>query len=119
MLFQFKKKANKNREKKPGNSLPKYVYKPGENVLAFRVEYREDATYVYPGWAKIFVYRIEGDKIYPAGAETPSYIIIEKDVYDAAGEKLLFRAVGSELYSTAFKKTVYELRDSIRVQGTL
>ena len=118
MFSIFKKKTDKPAEK-PRDVRPRYVYKPNENAMAFRLEYREGGVLVYPGWSKALLFKIEGDRIYCAADDKLQYIIIGNDIYDAAGEKLLFRTIASEIYRAGDNKAAYELRSSITVQGTL
>ena len=79
MFGLFSKKEKK--EPKPKGKGPRYIYRPYENAMSFRVEYREGLGYVYPGWGKSALFIIEGDKIYAPGAAEPSYIIIGKQYF--------------------------------------
>lgn len=119
MFSLFKKKEKSTVKKKAGKTGPKYVYKPNENVLAFRIDYREEQIWVYSGWSKNPLFKIEEGKIYSAADEKLSYIIIGRDIYDAEGVKLMFRVSGSLVYAANSKNPLYELQDSIRVQGTI
>ena len=74
----FKLFSSKEKKEKPKLRGPQYIYKPFENALSYRVEHREDKSYVYPGWSKSFLYIIEGDKMFRAGEDEPFYIIIGK-----------------------------------------
>ena len=113
-LFSKKEKAAKT----PRAQLPKYIYKPYENSMAYRVEFREGAGFVYPGWGKSFLFKIEGDKIYSAEGQL-LYIIIEGRLMDASGEKLICRVVRNEIYFPGKREPDYLIKDSIRVQGTI
>ena len=119
MFSLFKKKEKSIVKEKPGKTGPKYVYKPNENVLAFRIDYREDCTWIYPGWSKNVLFKIEGEKIYTVADEKLSYIIIGKDIYDAEGVCLKFRVAGGLVYAAGSKNPLYELQENIRVQGTI
>lgn len=116
MFSLFRKKEPKN--EKPSAKRARYIYKPYENAMAFRVEFREDRAYVYPGWSKGLAYTVEGENICSAAGEL-LYIIIEKKIYDAAGEKLLYFIRGNEIYKAGKADAIYQIRDSITVQGTL
>lgn len=115
MFFLSRKKKEPRPEK---NFRPRYIYKPGENAMAFRLEYRDDASYVYPGWGKHFLYKISGNCIFRAGEEEPSYIIIGKNIC-APDSKPLWCVEGGLVYRAGEHRPSYELRDSITVQGTL
>ena len=118
MFSIFKKRTDKSIQK-ARDVRPRYIYKPNENAMAFRLEYREDLCFVYPGWSKTVLFKIEGDKIYSAADEKLQYIIIGKDVFDAAGEKRCLSISDRAVYDASGKILRYELRDSITVQGTL
>lgn len=119
MFSLFRKRTEMPKKEKPVRKGPKYIYKPNENAMSFRVEYREGLGYVYPGWSKKLLFKIEEDKILSAADESIKYIIIGRDVYDAAGEQILLRISGERLLSPNGKELLYEMRDSITVQGTL
>jgi len=116
MFSLFSKKEKK---AKPRFKGPKYIYRPFENTLSYRVEFREEGSFVYPGWGKSFLFKIEEDKIYRAGEEEPSYIIIGKGIYDAAGEKLIYKLASDAVYSPSARDPLFVIRESIQVQGTL
>lgn len=113
-LFGSKERAHK----PPKAKQPKYIYKPYENSMAYRVEFREGAGYVYPGWGKAFLFKIEGEKILsPEGGI--QYVTIGDRVLDAAGEKLICLVRGNEIYFPGKREPDYVIKDSIRVQGTI
>ena len=116
MFTIFKKKERVPRP--PKAKQPKYIYKPYENTMAYRVEYREDAGYVYPGWGKAFLFKIEGERICSPEGET-QYVTIGDRVLDAAGEKLICLVRGNEIYFPGKRAPDYLIKDSIRVQGTI
>ncbi len=111
--------SKKEKKAKPRFKGPKYIYKPFENALSYRVEFRDGASFVYPGWGKSFLFKIEEDKIYRTGEELPSYIIIGKGIYDTAGEKLIYKLTSDAVYSTGSREALFHIRESIQVQGTL
>lgn len=117
MFTIFKKKERK--PKPPKAKQPKYIYKPYENAMAFRVEFRETAAYIYRGWSKSWVYRLEDNKIYTAGSEEASYIIIGNKVCNFSGEETLYRIVGDSIYRASEREACYIIKSSITVQGTL
>ena len=117
MFKLFSRKEKK--EAPPRKNSAKYIYKPYENAMAFRVEYREAVAYIYRGWAKSWIYRLEDNKIYAAGSEEASYIIIGRDVFNADCDKKVCIISGSRVLDPGGKKILYEIRDSITVQGTL
>ena len=116
MFSIFKKKERAPRP--PKAQQPKYIYRPYENSMAYRVEFREGAGFVYPGWGKSFLFKIEGDKIYSAEGQL-RYIIIESRLMDASGEKLICRVLRNEIYFPGKREPDYLIKDSIRVQGTI
>ncbi len=115
----FKLFSKKEKNEKPRFKGPLYIYKPFENALSYRVEFREALRLVYPGWSKSFLFKIEEDKIYRAGEDVASYIIIGKGIYDAVGEKLLYKLTSDAVYSPSSREAIFHIRDSIRVQGSL
>ena len=115
----FRLFSTKEKKEKPKLRGPQYIYKPFENALSYRVEHREDKSYVYPGWSKSFLYIIEGDKIFCVGEDEPFYIIIGKGIYDASGERLIYRLGSEAVYSQKSNEVLYVVRNSISVQGTL
>ena len=115
----FKLFSKKEKVEKPRRKGPQYIYKPFENALSFRVEHREDKSFVYQGWSKSYYYIIEDGRVYRAGSEAPVYIIIGKGVYDAAGEKLIYKIGPDAVYLPAGGEPKYLIKDSIYVQGTL
>ena len=115
-IFGFLKKEKTIPKAK--SQQPKYIYRPFENAMACRVEYREGAGWIYPGWGKGLLFKIEGDRICSPSGEL-CYIIIEGRVYDSAGEKVLYRIAGNEVYAPGVREPVYLIKDSIRVQGTI
>ena len=115
----FKLFSKKEKKEKPEFRRPQYIYRPFENALSYRVEHRENKSYVYPGWGKSFLFIIEEDKIYRAGEDMPSYIIIGRGIHDAAGEKLLYRLGAAAVYSPNGRDVLFHIKDSISVQGTL
>ena len=117
MFGLFSKKEKKAPALRAGTA--RYIYRPYENAMSFRVEYREGLGYVYPGWGKNILFIIEGEKISAPGAHTPSYIIIGNKLCAADGETPVLRISGSELYAPGGREPKYVIRDSIRVQGTI
>ena len=117
MFSWFRK--DKTKSEKPKSSSTRYIYKPYENAMAFRVEYRDAVTYVYRGWSKSRVYRLEDNKIYTAGSEEASYIIIGNKVCNFSGEEILYRIAGDSIYRASEKEACYIIKSSITVQGTL
>ena len=117
MFKLFSRKEKK--ESPPRKNSAKYIYKPYENAMAYRVEHREGVAYVYPGWSRSPLFKIEGEKIYPTAEENPVYIIIGRDVFNADCDKKVCIISGSRVLDPGGKKILYEIRDSITVQGTL
>ena len=117
MFSWFKKERTKSEN--PKSSSTRYIYKPYENAMAFRVEFRETAAYIYRGWSKSWVYRLEDHKIYTAGSEEASYIIIGNKVCNFSGEETLYRIVGDSIYRASEREAYYIIKSSITVQGTL
>lgn len=115
----FKLFAKKEKKAKPAVKSPLYIYRPNENALSYRVSFKDDKAYVYPGWGKSFLYIIEGDKIFRAGEVEPSYVIIGKDVCEAAGEKPVYRIASDALYIPGEREPHFVIKTSISVQGTL
>ena len=113
-IFRRKEKT----PKPPKAKQPRYIYKPYENSMAYRVEFREDVGYIYSGWSKSFLFKIEGERICSPEGET-KYIIIEDRLMDASGEKLICRIVRNEIYFPGKREPDYLIKDSIRVQGTI
>lgn len=117
MFSWFKKERTKS--EKPKSSSTRYIYKPYENAMAFRVEFRETAAYIYRGWSKSWVYRLEDNKIYTAGSEEASYIIIGNKVCKPSGEESMYRITGDSIYKASEREACYIIKSSITVQGTL
>ena len=117
MFSWFKKERTKS--EKPKSSSTRYIYKPYENAMTFRVEFRETAAYIYRGWSKSWVYRLEDNKIYTAGSEEASYFIIGNKVCNFSGEETLCRIVGDSIYRASEREACYIIKSSITVQGTL
>lgn len=117
MFSWFKK--DKTKSEKPKSGSTRYIYKPYENAMAFRVEYREAAAYIYRGWAKSWIYRLEDNKIYAAGSEEASYIIIGNKVCKPSGEESMYRITGDSIYKASEREACYIIKSSITVQGTL
>ena len=117
-MFSIFKKSSAPKSEKPKRKGPLYIYKPYENAMSFRVEFRGKTGYVYPGWSKTLLFKIEGDKVYSASDEGLSFIIKGRDIYGPSGEELMFRIAGGAVYSRS-RELLYEIRDSIKVQGTL
>ncbi len=115
----FKLFSKKEKREKPSFRGPQYVYRPYETALSYRVEHRDALRFVYPGWSKSCLYKIENDKIYKAGEEVPSYIIIGKGIYGPDGEKLIYRLGSDAVYAPAAREPLFLVRDSVLVQGTL
>lgn len=106
------------KEAVPKGRTARYIYKPYENAMSWRVEFRQDAGYVYPGWSKSFLFKIEGDKICSAAGEL-IYIKIGNKIVKAADEKPMYILRGNELYAPGGAEPKYVIKDSITVQGTL
>ena len=115
----FKLFAKKEKKAKPAVKSPLYIYRPNESALSYRVSFKDDKAYVYPGWGKSFLYIIEGDKIFRAGEDKPFYIIIGKDVCEAAEGKPVYRMVSDALYIPGAREPRFVIKSSISVQGTL
>ena len=112
MFSWFKKERTKS--EKPKSSSTRYIYKPYENSIAYRVEYREDAGYVYPGWGKAFLFKIEGERICSPEGVT-QYVTIGDKVLDAAGEKLICLLRGNEIYFPGKREPDYVIKDVAEV----
>ena len=118
-MFSWFKKEKKSESRKPRSGSTRYIYKPYENAMAFRVEYREAVAYIYRGWAKSWIYRLEDNKIYAAGSEEASYIVIGNKVCNFSGEESLYRITGDSIYKASEREACYIIKSSITVQGTL
>jgi len=117
-MFGLFSKKEKRAPKPPKAKQPKYIYKPYENTMSYRVEFREGAGYIYPGWGKAFLFKIEGDRICTSEGEL-QYIIIEDRLMDAEAEKLICRVRGNEVWFPGKREPDFIIKDSIRVQGTI
>ena len=111
--------AEKSKPRPAAKKSALYIYKPYENAMAWRVEFRGEAAYIYSGWSKNWLYRMEEDKIYAAGKEEASYITIGNKVFDASGEKILYRIEGENIYKGSERAASLVIKSSIRVQGTI
>ena len=114
----FRVFSQKEKETKPKGRAPQYVYKPYENELVCRVEFRADGGYIFPGWSKSFLFKIEEDKIYSSAGEL-SYIIIGNKIVKASDESVLYLLRANEVFAPGGREAKYVIKNSIRVQGTL
>ena len=114
----FSRGEKKEKEAKPKGKAPQYVYKPYETQLVCRVEFREDGGYIFPGWSKSFLFKIEEDKIYSAEGEL-SYIIIGNKIVKASDGSVLYLLRANEVFAPGGREAKYVIKNSIRVQGTL
>ena len=106
------------KEQRPKGKAPQYVYKPYENAMLCRVEYRGNLGYIYPGWSKSFLFKIEEDKIYTAAGEL-SYIINGNKIVKASDESVQYLLRGNEVFAPGGREAKYIIKNSITVQGTL
>lgn len=110
---------------KPEDALPAprksalYIYRPDENAMAFRVEHRTDAAYVYRGWSKGWVYKLAEDRIWAAGEEKASYIIIEDKICEAGSGKTLYKIAGDRIFRPGDREACFIIKKTITVQGTI
>ena len=115
----FKLFAKKDKKPKATFRGPQYIYRPMENALSYRVEHRDSVRYVYPGWSKSFLFKIEEGKIYRAGEDEPYYIIIGKGIYEPDGEKLVYKLMSDAIYRSNSREPEFVIKNSINVQGTI
>jgi hypothetical protein len=108
-------------EKKDGAARPgsaRYIYRPYENAMSWRVEFRQGEGYVYSGWSKSFLFKIEEGKIYSAADEL-AYLINGNKIENAAADKTLYIIRGNEVFAAGGREAEYVIKNSITVQGTL
>ena len=117
MFSWFKKERTKS--EKPKSSSTRYIYKPYENAMAFRVEFRETAAYIYRGWSKSWAYRLEDNKIYTAGSEEVSYIIIGNKVCNFSGEETLPHSGGQHIQGIGKRGLLYNQKLHYRAGNPL